>query len=224
MTDQAPREPTSEAPPATPAGWYPTPSGKQRYWDGIEWTDLPSPEDAAEAESEESAAAVAPVARERRRPRWRTLVILGVILLALALGGVAWGVKSSADAAVAHAAVVAKKHAAQVAAQNAAEAKAIAVAAERAQREAKIPQIEDSVKALATKDVADGILDGPVLDSTCTAVGGGSTSALDGASTVFACFVGTVKNADGTETGYNFNATMNWSTGNYTYGLGKASS
>jgi hypothetical protein len=29
-----------------------------------------------------------------------------------------------------------------------------------------------------------------------------------------------VKNADGTETGCNFNATMNWSIGPYTYGLG----
>jgi hypothetical protein len=28
-------------PPSVPAGWYPTPDGKQRYWDGSAWTDLP---------------------------------------------------------------------------------------------------------------------------------------------------------------------------------------
>jgi hypothetical protein len=28
-------------PPSVPAGWYPTPDGKQRYWDGTQWTNLP---------------------------------------------------------------------------------------------------------------------------------------------------------------------------------------
>jgi hypothetical protein len=119
---------------------------------------------------------------------------------------------------------VAKKHAAEVKAADAAKAKAAKIAAERALRQSEVPGIEASVKAMAVKDVKDGVLDGHVLDSTCTAVGGGSTSALDGASTVFECFVGTKKNSDGTETGYDFNATMNWSTGEYTYGLGKPGS
>ena len=28
----------SEPPKSAPAGWYPTPDGRQRYWDGAQWT------------------------------------------------------------------------------------------------------------------------------------------------------------------------------------------
>lgn len=28
---------------AAPAGWYPTPDGQQRYWDGSTWLDTPPP-------------------------------------------------------------------------------------------------------------------------------------------------------------------------------------
>jgi hypothetical protein len=42
--------------------------------------------------------------------------------------------------------------------------------------------------------------------------------------TVFECFVADKDNKDGTQSGYYFNATMNWSTGSYTYGLGKPGS
>ena len=159
-----------------------------------------------------------------KKPSRKALIIAGAIVLVLVLAGAGWAVKSSADASAAHTALVAKKHAAEVKAHADAQAKADKLADERATRNAQIPQIEASVKAMALKDVADGALDGPVLDSTCTPVGGGSTDALDSPSTVFACFVGTTKNTDGTETGYNFNATMDWATGSYTYGLGKPNS
>jgi hypothetical protein len=43
MTIQPPPEPTPAAvqpsPSNTPAGWYPDGSGKNRYWDGVKWTD-----------------------------------------------------------------------------------------------------------------------------------------------------------------------------------------
>jgi hypothetical protein len=140
------------------------------------------------------------------------------------LGGAGWAAKSSADAAATQQALVAKQHAAVVKAENEAQAKAAKVTGERALRKAQVPGIEASIKAMAVKDVSGGVLVGPVLNSTCTAIGGGSTSALDAASTVFSCFVGTKKNADGSENGYDFNATMDWSTGEYTYGLGKPNS
>lgn len=33
----------SEQTPSTPPGWYPTPDGQQRYWDGTQWTDHVAP-------------------------------------------------------------------------------------------------------------------------------------------------------------------------------------
>lgn len=216
MTDPTSSQSSDLEPPSTPAGWYPTPDGRQRYWDGSRWTDLPwSEADAASAAASKN--------RPTREPRSRKKLLLTVVIViaVLLIGGGTWAGISAANAAAAHSAAVAKEKAAKVAAAKKAKAKAAAVAAERARRAAQIPAIEASVKAMAIKDVADGVLDGHVLDSTCTAVGGGSTSALDGASTVFECFVGTKKNSDGTETGYDFNATMNWATGEYTYGLGK---
>lgn len=32
-----------------PAGWYPTPSGERRYWDGTAWLDIPDPDQPAPA-------------------------------------------------------------------------------------------------------------------------------------------------------------------------------
>src|SRR5690606_9422617 len=33
----------TQPPPSPPAGWYPTPEGSRRFWDGSQWLDLPDP-------------------------------------------------------------------------------------------------------------------------------------------------------------------------------------
>lgn len=208
-----------DAPPSVPAGWYPTPAGGKRYWDGTAWTALPW-DDSLES-SPVQAATTPLIATSRPTPHMRRniLIVVGVfVVLALIGGGIAIAHATAVQAAaVAHEKAVKKHEAAVAAAASAAAAK---VAAERAERKAEIPQIEASVKAMAQQDVSNGVLDGPILDSTCSPVGGGSTDDLTQLTTVFECFVGTTKNSDGTESGYDFNATMNWNTGSYTYGLG----
>ena len=66
MTQQ-PDQPTPAAPREIPAGWYPDPSGapRQRYFNGMQWTDACTPlaDDVA--------------------PRKRTAISLGVIVLGI---------------------------------------------------------------------------------------------------------------------------------------------
>ncbi len=196
---------------AVQAGWYPTPDGEQRYWDGSAWTNLLWNGDVMARPA---------LAQTRKRRRALIIAVAGVVVVAgLVVGGLA--IKSNIDshnaqvAAAAHAAAVKKK------AADAAEVKQEKDDAERAARKAAIPGIQDSVKDMATKDVGTGVIDGPILGVSCSPVGGGSTDDLTEQTTVFQCFVSNKDNADGTQTGYYFNATMNWSTGEYTYGFGK---
>lgn len=86
MTDpSSPSNPELQAdeqnppPPGVPAGWYPTPAGKQRYWDGSQWTNLPS----TDAET-----LATPVAANPSQTR-RLFLIVGsaaVVLIVLIVG------------------------------------------------------------------------------------------------------------------------------------------
>lgn len=54
-------------------GWYPTPSGEQRYWDGNQWLALPPPE----------VSQIVPAPGSRRLWIWgavATLLIVGIII------------------------------------------------------------------------------------------------------------------------------------------------
>ncbi|MCU1551032.1 MAG: hypothetical protein JWR36_1592 [Glaciihabitans sp.] len=216
--------PLPTAPPSVPAGWYPTPDGKQKYWDGIAWTNLPWDEPISQVSPK-------PTRRKISR-RARTIAIAAIAALILA-GGVGIAVKLTNDASVAaaHAAKLAsaKKNAAEAAAAKQAAERAAAAAqkveddAERSLRASTVKGIEASVKKMAKQDAKIGAIDGPILRATCSPVGGGSTDDLTQLTTVFECFVANKNNSDGTQSGYYFNATMNWTTGSYTYGLGKPS-
>ncbi len=207
---------------ALPAGWYPTPDGSSRYWNGTAWTSLPVPRDVGGR---------AQPRRLRKRPSRRALIVTSaIVVLLLAGGGTAW--KVSADASVsaakaAHAKVLAaeKKKAAEQEAATYAEqqkeaAKEAADTAERTARAASVKEIEASVKTMATTDATTGVITGPILSASCSPVNGGSTDDLTAQTTVFQCFVADKNNADGTQSGYYFHATMNWTASTYTYGLG----
>lgn len=124
----------------------------------------------------------------------------------------------------------AAKHAAQVAAAAkqaaAAEARAAAEAkkekdrAERAVRHELVGEMQASITKDARKDVTNGLLDGPILSTTCNPLGGGSSDDLTALTTTFECIAVTKKNPDGTESGYRFAATANWNDSSYTWRLG----
>jgi hypothetical protein len=84
-----------------------------------------------------------------------------------------------------------------------------------------VAEIEKSVKKMAKGHAKDDIIEGPIFDVSCDPVAGGSVEDLDEKTTTFQCFAANKKNKDGTSSGYYYNATMNWKTGSYTYGLGK---
>ena len=149
-----------------------------------------------------------------------------MLLLGLVGGGIAWKVAADARQAAASADAAAEKAQAAELEQREREEAAAAAAqarrdeAERATRRASVTEIESSVKTLADEHAADGIVEGPIIEVTCSPVGGGSTDDLTEQTTVFECFAAYKDNGDGTMSGWTYNATMNWSSGSYTYGLG----
>ena len=206
------------------AGWYPTPTGEQRYWDGAQWLALPPPADMGAHRNGTSGVSAAP----HKRPIGKWLAIAGavVVLLGILGGGVAWKIANDERVATAQAAAAASEAAAEEREEQEREEAAAAAAqerrdeADRAGRRASVSEIEASVKTMAEGHAADGIVDGPILEVSCSPVGGGSTDDLTEQTTVFECFAAYKDNGDGTMSGYTYNATMNWSSGSYTYGLG----
>ena len=197
-----------------PPGWYPTPDGRQKYWDGSSWTNLPF----------EGVEPANPVPNEPARSVGRKKLLIGaaiglVLLLGIGGGVIVWKTTADATTAAELAEAEAKQEAKEQAAVAAQERK---VNADRTARTAAVADIEVSIKTMAEKHVADEVIDGPIIDVNCSPLGGGSTDDLTEQTTVFDCFVGNIKNADGTMSGYYYNATMNWTSGQYTYGLGRA--
>lgn len=188
-----------------PAGWYPSPSGGKRYWDGQHWLALPDPDETPPHGS--------PPGRPPGGSRNKLIgAALGVtVVVAAAIGGLVW--KSKHDEQMQNKAAAAASASAQ------AEAEA-ADAAERSRRASAVVSLENSVKKLAVEHVSKGLFDGPVLSVDCVPVDGGSTDDLTERTTVFECFAATKDNGDGTLRGRVYNGTMNWTTGEYTYGLG----
>lgn len=197
--------------PAQP-GWYPTPDGRQRFWNGATWLDLPEPSASPGATA------------SRRRPSKKLILIAAGALVVLGVAGTTAklvhdsNVKSEQQAAQTAADDAAQKESDRLAAV--AEEKEKKDDAERLTRALAVTKIESSVKTMAEDHVAKGRLDGPVISVSCSPVGGGSTDDLTETTTVFECFAATDDNGDGTMSGYKYNSTMNWSTGSFTYGLG----
>lgn len=191
-----------------PAGWYPAPHGGQRYWDGQRWLPLPDPDEAPGAPVQTTPG--------DNKTGGKTKLLLAatisaVVLAGAVIGGLFW--KNNHDTQM-------RNKAAAAAEAEAAAAAATEAAAERARRAGAVGDIEDSVATLAEKHAADGLFDGPILEVSCVPVDGGSTDDLTEKTTVFDCFAATEDNGDGTMRGRKYHATMNWNTGEYTYGYG----
>jgi hypothetical protein len=200
------------------AGWYPAPHGGQRYWDGQRWLALPEPD-----VSNAPVTGAAGSAEDAAGGSKKVLVASVVALIVLAAAGIAgfliW--KNNRDTEERNAAIAASSSSSSSkAAADAADQLRRDTEAKRAQRARAVKDIEASVKKLAVDQVNKGIFDGPVLSVSCDPVGGGSTDDLNAKTMVFECFAATKDNGDGTLSGRKYHATMNWDTGEYTYGLG----
>lgn len=165
-----------------------------------------------------------------RARKWdkRTLRIAAVILAAVVVlggGGAVVAQTVAHNNEVAMQAADAKKAKAAADAETeraaaAARAKDAADTAERARRETSVAEIEASITKDAQGRVKDGSLDGPILKSSCTPLGGGSSDILTALTTTFTCIAISKENADGTASGYRFSATMDWDAGSYSWHLG----
>lgn len=159
------------------------------------------------------------------------LIVAGLLILAGAGTGIGLGIQhtdqvnaeqAAADEAKkkeSDAAAEAKKRESDAAA-SAASAKQAADAAKRTVRKAVVTDLEASVLKDAQSRVTEGVLTGPISLASCTALGGGSTDDLTAITGTFQCIAVNKTNADGSQSGYRFSATVNWDDGSYTWHLG----
>ncbi|WP_396291159.1 DUF2510 domain-containing protein [Curtobacterium sp. KT1] len=216
-----------------PVGWFPDPSdpGREMLWDGEKWTGLTRPRnEGAPAADREDSHRQEPTFTHSRRPgpRRRRLLLIGIIAAALVVlggGGATAAVLHNQQVAAAEQKAAQKKATAarERAEQRQAEEAAQEAAddAERTARTETVTEVESSVKKMADDNVTKGLLDGPITGVSCNPVSG-STDDLTDTTTTFDCFAANKDNGDGTQSGYFFNATVNWDSGEYTYGLGKS--
>lgn len=128
---------------------------------------------------------------------------------------------ASSSAASSSAAVVAAAEASSAAASSSAAAKTAADELERERRQLIVAELEKSVTKHAKKLVKDDLLDGPIKHLSCTPIGDGSGDLLLDATGQFSCMAVTDVNEDeGTESGYRYSATVNWTAESYTWHLG----
>ena len=227
--------------PAAPPGWYPGPDGKQRYWDGRAWLQIPPPEQ-AQVEAPLVDQSTQERASGSRRWIWVAAAVLALIGVVVGVNAVNNAREAREAAAVAAQETKAKED--LVARQRAAAAAAAAAEAERQANEAKeaqeakeakeaeetvdrairgalVKEIEKSVKKMAKSHVKSGLINGPIVDVSCEPVAGGSVDDLSEETAVFQCFAANKKRKDGSASGYYYNSTINWDSGEYTYGYGQ---
>ena len=164
-------------------------------------------------------------ASKRRGLGRRGKVALGlIVVLLLAGGGVAgYLVKHHHDQQVAakHNRKVASKREARHKAAAAASLKALQDSEERASRRSIVTSLEKSVTKDAEKDVNTGLLDGPILRTECSHTSGGGIGDLAQNSGNWSCLAVDKDNADGTSSGYEFSANIDYKAGSYTWHLGR---
>lgn len=162
--------------------------------------------------------------RRSSRLSRRTVALGAAALLVIAAVGTGILVKNSSDtktearaeAALAEEAAVAEEQEAArlEAAQRASDA------SERTQRGEVVVQLEDNITKDAKELVDDDLLEGPIKSSSCTATGGGSTDDLTALTGTFECIAVNKEGDDGTASGYAYNGTIDWQSGELTWQLG----
>ncbi|MCD9198316.1 hypothetical protein [Aeromicrobium wangtongii] len=142
------------------------------------------------------------------------------MLVLLGAAGSALAVKQHRDDLAADRAAAAAERQENRAANAAADAQEEANETERASRRDLIEALQEQITKDAKKKVADDLLDGPILYSSCTATGGGSTDDLTALTGTFECIAVNKENDDGTASGYRYAGTAEWDSGSITWKLG----
>lgn len=149
------------------------------------------------------------------------LVLVALVIVAGAIGGATYFQNQENDrlarvAAEAQASAAAKAEAderARIAAEEAEKA------AEIADRLSVVPDIEESIAEMARDHISKGLIRGKVIEVQCSPTSGYSLDNLEDSTTEFVCFAATKDNGDGTQSGYYYEALMDWGAGTYSYGL-----
>jgi hypothetical protein len=79
--------------------------------------------------------------------------------------------------------------------------------------------LEKAIKKDALQRVAEGVLDGPILNTSCDPVGGGRDD-LTSRTGKYECIAATELHDDGSSRGYSFHGTINYKEFSYTWALG----
>ncbi len=158
-----------------------------------------------------------------RKGRYRpSKYVVAAIVALLALGAAATvgviKVQHDRDAQARRAAK-AKQAAEQSRRDAAVRAKQAETAQQIAQRHKAERAMEKSITKWARKEVTKGTLTGSIKRTSCTPIGGGSENLAD-VTVKYDCLAVTTYNSDGTWEGYTVHATMDFSDGSYTWGLG----
>lgn len=175
----------------------------------------------------------------RRRLRRRTAIILTVALVVLGaeVTAIAWKLQHDREEERI-AATDARREADRVEAerleaeraeaeqkQEAAEAKAAARqrarAAQRAQRQELIRQMQASITKDAKDRVARGELEGPIYYTSCDPLGGGSVDDLTALTTTFECLAVYEQLEGGQVRGWVFSSRANWDESSWSWRLGR---
>ena len=179
-------------------GWYESPEHGRRYWDGNSWLSQSEP-----IPSNKQAG----LWSEKRKP-----IIASVVVLVLVIAGFSWNSSRVSHNRQVHNQELIAKHQQELRKQNAEQISA---------RNALVTEVEGAIKKMAQKHIQDYTISAnQIYYVSCNPVGG-SYSVLTQLTNTFQCFAATLHNSDGTDQGYYYNATINWDSGEYTYGLGK---
>lgn len=155
-----------------------------------------------------------------RRPSRRHLVAGGLVLILVA--GTVSGVliKRSHDADVREDVATTAQQRADDQEQEAQRVQDEADELERQVRGELVTALEENITKDAKELVADGLLEGPVTEASCTATGNGSADDLTALTGTFECIAVNEKRDDGTLSGYSYAGTADWKSGELTWQLG----
>lgn len=152
---------------------------------------------------------------------------LGVLLVVgMAAAGVAWKLGRDADIRAdqeqaSDREAAEESAAAEDARQAAADAKAEAEdEAERKQRRQLVKRLQQSVTKDARENVSEGILEGPIMYSTCDPLGGGSVDDLTAITGTFECLAIYEERPDGSMVGWTYSGTINYNEQTWSWKLG----